>query len=243
MRFLAKALLIAVVISVAAFYALTIPSVLPPDAFAAKRADIANGETLFNIGGCASCHATPGQDDRLRLGGGLALKSPFGTFKVPNISSDANAGIGAWTEVQFANAILRGVGRKGEHLYPSLLYTSYQRMPLGDVRDLFAFLKTLPPDSATLQPHALPFPFNIRRLIGLWKLLFLDGRTFTPDPAKDGQYNSGAYIVEGPGHCAAAEIFWVPSNPHSDLPGVRILKETVGSRTLRPIPTAWPAGW
>jgi mono/diheme cytochrome c family protein len=202
MRFLAKALIVAAVIGVGAFYALTIPSALPPDAFGPRTADLANGEVLFNIGGCAACHVTPGQDNRMRLGGGLALKSPFGTFEVPNISSDANAGIGAWTEVQFANAILRGIGRNGEHLYPSLPYTSYQRMLPDDVRDLFAFLKTLPPDAAGSQPHSLPFPFNVRRLIGLWKVLFLDGKAFTPIPAKDAQYNRGAYLVEGPGHCA-----------------------------------------
>jgi mono/diheme cytochrome c family protein len=202
MRFIAKALLIAAVIGVGVFYALTVPSVPPTDAFETKAADLANGETLFNIGGCASCHATPGQDNQFRLGGGLALKSPFGTFRVPNISSDAKAGIGAWTEAQFANAILKGVERNGEHLYPSLPYTSYQRMPLSDARDLFAYLKTLPPDPSATQPHMLPFPFNVRRLIGLWKLLFVDGKTFTPDPAKDTQYNRGAYLVEGPGHCA-----------------------------------------
>jgi len=67
---------------------------------------------------------------------------------------------------------------------------------------MLAYLKTLPPDPAASQPHALTFPFNVRRLIGLWKLLFLDGKTFTPDPTKDAQYNRGAYLVEGPGHCA-----------------------------------------
>jgi mono/diheme cytochrome c family protein len=202
MPLIAKSFLIAAVIGLAAFYALSVPSILPSDAFERRTADLANGETLFNMGGCPSCHMTPGQDNHLKLGGGLALKSPFGTFNVPNISSDANAGIGAWTEAQFANAILKGVGRNGEHLYPSLPYTSYQRMPLGDARDLFAYFKTLPSDPAASQPHALPFPFNVRRLIGLWKLLFLDGKTFTPDPAKDAQYNRGAYLVEGPGHCA-----------------------------------------
>jgi len=202
MRFIAKAFLIAAVIGLAAFYAFSVTSIQPPDAFEPKTADIVRGETLFNIGGCASRHMTPRQDDHLKLGGGLTLKSPFGTFHVPNISSDANAGIGAWTEPQFANAILKGVGRNGEHLYPSLPYTSYQRMPLSDARDLFAYLKTLPPDPAASQPHALTFPFDVRRLIGLWKLLFLDGKTFTPDPTKDAQYNRGAYLVEGPGHCA-----------------------------------------
>src|SRR5215467_7678978 len=189
MRFIAKAFLIAAVIGLAASYAFSVTSIEPPDAFEPKTVGIVNGETLFNIGGCASCHMTPRQDDHLKLGGGLTLKSPFGTFHVPNISSDANAGIGAWTEPQFANAILKGVGRNGEHLYPSLPYTSYQRMALSDARDLFAYLKTLAPDSTASQPHALPFPFNVRRLIGLWKLLFLDGRAFTPNPAKDGRYN------------------------------------------------------
>src|SRR5215831_20531778 len=107
---------------------------------------------------------------------------------VIGIGAYANAGIGAWTEPQFANAILKGVGRNGEHLYPSLPYTSYQRMPLSDARDLFAYLKTLPPDPAASQPHALTFPFDVRRLIGLWKLLFLDGKTFAPEPTKDAQY-------------------------------------------------------
>jgi mono/diheme cytochrome c family protein len=202
MGFLTKALLVAVVLGLAALYALTMPSRLPHGAFEPEMVNPANGEILFNIGGCASCHATPGQGNPLRLGGGLPLKSPFGTFKVPNISSDAKAGIGAWTEAQFANAIVNGVGGNGGHLYPSLPYTSYQRMAISDVRDLFAFLKTLPSDPAASQPHELPFPFNIRRLIGLWKLLFLDGKIFKPNPLKDPEYNRGAYLVEGPSHCA-----------------------------------------
>jgi mono/diheme cytochrome c family protein len=202
MRSIATALLLLAAVGLAVFYVLTVPSRLPLDALKPRTTDLANGETLFNIGGCASCHATPKQDNRLRLGGGLELKSPFGTFKVPNISSDAKVGIGAWTEEQFANAMLKGVGRNNEHLFPSLPYTSYQRMSLNDVRDLFAFLKTVPPDASPSRPHVLPFPFNVRRLLGGWKLLFLDGEAFTPAPARDSLYNRGAYLVEGPGHCA-----------------------------------------
>jgi mono/diheme cytochrome c family protein len=163
---------------------------------------LSNGEALFNIGGCANCHSTPGQGDRLKLGGGLALRSPFGMFKVPNISSDPKAGIGSWTELQFANAVLKGVGRNNEHLYPSFPYTSYQRMSLDDVRDLYAFLKTVPPETTPSEPHSLPFPFNIRRSIGVWKLLFFEGKPFVADPARDSGYNRGTYLVEGPGHCA-----------------------------------------
>ena len=184
-----------------AFYVLTMPSTIAASALAAHTPNLANGETMFNVGGCVSCHATPGQEDKTRLGGGLALHSPFGTFKVPNISSDPTHGIGAWSELEFVNAMLRGVGRGGEHLYPSFPYTSYQRMSLADVRDLYAFMKTLPADTTPSAPHELPFPFNVRRGLGLWKLAFVDGKTFTPDPNRDAAYNRGAYLVEGPGHC------------------------------------------
>jgi len=186
----------------AAFYVLTIPSPAVTVPLPPRSADLANGETMFNIGGCASCHATPQQKDERRLGGGLALATPFGTFKVPNISADPTHGLGAWSEAAFINAMLRGIGRNGEHLYPAFPYTSYQRMALDDVRDLFAFLKTLPAEATPSDPHQLPFPFSVRRGLGLWKLLYLDGKPFTPDPARSAELNRGAYLVEGPGHCA-----------------------------------------
>lgn len=184
------------------FYILTIPSTLPATAFAARQANLANGETMFNAGGCASCHMTDGQKDKTQLGGGHALKTPFGTFKVPNISPHLRHGIGAWSELQFANAMIKGVGAKGEHLYPSFPYTSYQRMKLADVRDLHAYIKTLPQVARASEPHQLPLPFTFRRGLGLWKLVNLDGVTFEPDPSKPAHINRGAYLVEGPSHCA-----------------------------------------
>lgn len=186
----------------AGFYVLTIPETVPASALPARTADMKNGETMFNIGGCASCHATPKQENRLILGGGHELHTPFGTFVVPNISSDPKTGMGAWTEAEFVTAMTKGVGRKGEHLYPAFPYTSYQKMKLDDVRDLYAFLKTVSADATPSQPHKISFPFNIRRSLGGWKLLFLDGKPFTPDPAKSPEINRGAYLVEGPGHCA-----------------------------------------
>src|SRR5262245_38533449 len=184
------------------FYLLTMPQPAVTGPLPARTANLANGEIMFNAGGCASCHATPKQEDTRRLGGGLALNTAFGRFNVPNISSDTAHGIGGWSEEAFVNAMLRGIGRNGEHLYPAFPYTSYQRMKMDDVRDLFAFLRTLPADARPSEPHELPFPFNVRRGLGLWKLLYLDGRPFTPDPAKDAELNRGAYLVEGPGHCA-----------------------------------------
>ncbi|HLN10356.1 MAG TPA: cytochrome c [Xanthobacteraceae bacterium] len=178
------------------------PVVVPAAALAAHRADLGNGQTLFRIGGCVSCHAVPGQDDKTRLGGGLALTSPFGTFYAPNISPDLTDGIGAWTEAQFITALTRGTSPDGRHYYPAFPYTSYQRITTGDARDLFAFMKTLPPVRGRVRDHDLPFPFNVRRGLGVWKLLFLDGAPFRPEPAKSAAWNRGAYLVNGPGHCA-----------------------------------------
>src|SRR3954469_4334889 len=164
--------------------------------------NMANGLTTFNAGGCSSCHAVPGQPDRLRLGGGLAIPSPFGTFYAPNISPDPADGIGRWTEAQFVSAVTKGTSPEGTHYFPAFPYTSYQRARLEDVRNLFAYLKTLPAASGKVRDHDVPFPFNIRRNIGIWKLLFMDGKPFTPDAARSASWNRGAYLVNSLGHCS-----------------------------------------
>jgi len=197
---------LAVIAGLAGFWILTFPAVVPGSALPQYAADTGNGRTMFNIGGCASCHAVPNKDpdkvDRTRLGGGLALKSPFGTFYVPNISPDPKDGIGNWSEANFVTALWKGTSEHGTNLYPAFPYTSYQHMQLNDMRDLFAYLKTLPPVRGKVRRHDLSFPFNDRRLLGAWKLLFLHGGPFEPDPSKSAQYNRGAYLVNGPGHCA-----------------------------------------
>jgi mono/diheme cytochrome c family protein len=161
-----------------------------------------NGKTLFNAGGCPSCHAVPEQDDRLKLAGGLGLKTPFGTFYAPNISPHPRDGIGAWTATDFVRAMREGVSPTGSHYYPAFPYTSYQRMSPDDLADVFAYIKTLAPLEGRVRDHALAFPFTLRRGLGLWKLAFLDGQTFTPDAAKPADWNRGAYLVNGPAHCA-----------------------------------------
>jgi len=202
LRKLVVVAVIAVAFGLGAFWFFTIPATVPASALGPHAPDLANGKTMFHAGGCASCHAVPKQEDKTGLGGGLALASPFGTFHVPNISSDKTDGIGAWSEAQFVTAMVKGTSPAGEHLYPSFPYTSYQRMSFNDLRDLFAYLKTLPPVSGKVRGHDLPFPFNIRRTLGGWKLLFLDGEPFKPDPSQSAQWNRGAYLVNGPGHCA-----------------------------------------
>ena len=121
---------------------------------------------------------------------------------MPNISPDPKDGIGAWNEAQFVTAMTKGTSPGGGHYFPAFPYTSYQRMKLDDVRDLFAYLKTLPAVQGKVRDHDLPFPFNIRRTLGGWKLLFLDGEPFRPDPGQSAAWNRGAYLVNGPGHCA-----------------------------------------
>ncbi|RZN07511.1 alkylated DNA repair protein [Bradyrhizobium genosp. SA-3] len=164
--------------------------------------DLANGEVMFNAGGCASCHAVPNQSDRLRLGGGVAIKSPFGTFYAPNISPDPADGIGKWTDADFVNAVMHGVSPSGQHYFPAFPYTSYQHARREDVLDLFAYLKTLPAVAGKVRDHDVGFPFDIRRNIGIWKFLFLDDKPFVADAAKSPEFNRGAYLVNSFGHCA-----------------------------------------
>ena len=202
LRKLILAIIALAVIGFAAFWFITIPATVPASALGSHTPDLANGKEMFFAGGCISCHATPGQDDKTGLGGGLGLKSPFGTFYVPNISPDPNDGIGKWSEGDFVTAMTKGTSPDGRHYFPAFPYTSYQRMRTEDVRDLFAFLKTLPPVQGRVRDHDVPFPFNVRRLLGGWKFLFLDGKAFEPDASKSAEWNRGAYLVNGPGHCA-----------------------------------------
>jgi mono/diheme cytochrome c family protein len=206
-------LLFLILLGVLGFLALTSPSAYrlmrgeasatPVTPIGPGRApNLENGRTLFFAGGCTSCHATPNQDDRMRLGGGYALKSPFGTFHVPNISPHKQDGIGSWSTTDFVRAMREGVSPDGRHYYPAFPYASYQRMTPEDLSDLFAFMGTLQPVEGRAPDHELPFPFNIRRGVGLWKLAFLDGHAFAPDPTKSAGWNRGAYLVNGPGHCA-----------------------------------------
>jgi mono/diheme cytochrome c family protein len=191
-----------IALGVVAFWIITAPATVPARALQPYTPDLASGKVMFYAGGCASCHASTGQRDPTRLGGGLALASPFGTFSVPNISPDGNDGIGRWNEADFITALWKGTSPDGQHFYPAFPYTSYQRIALNDARDLFAYLHTLPAVAGKAPPHKVPFPFSWRRLLGGWKFLFLDGQPFRPDPSKSAQWNRGAYLVNGPGHCA-----------------------------------------
>jgi mono/diheme cytochrome c family protein len=202
LRRLLLAAVLAGIAGLAIFWWLTIPAVVASSALPPHTPNLANGLTTFNAGGCSSCHAVPNQPDRLKLGGGLPIPSPFGTFNVPNISPDPKDGIGRWSEADFVNAVFKGTSPAGVHYFPAFPYTSYQHAKVEDVRDLFAYLKTLAPVSGKARDHDVRFPFNIRRNVGGWKFLFLDGKPFTPDAARSASWNRGAYLVNSLGHCA-----------------------------------------
>jgi mono/diheme cytochrome c family protein len=165
--------------------------------------DVGNGERIFRAGGCASCHAAPDAQsgDKLELGGGLELVTDFGIFRVPNISPDPETGIGGWSTLDFANAVLRGVSPGGAHYYPAFPYSSYVRMRPEDVIDLKAFMDALPPVSNRVAEHDLGFPYNIRRGIGLWKRLYVSANPVVALPNAGDIMKRGQYLVEGPGHC------------------------------------------
>jgi mono/diheme cytochrome c family protein len=202
LRKLAILVVLLAAIGFAVFWFVTIPATVAASALGPHTPNLDNGKTMFYAGGCASCHATPNQEDKTRLGGGLGLKSPFGTFYAPNISSDPKDGIGTWSEANFVTAMWKGTSPDGSHYYPVFPYASYQRMRMEDVRDLFAYLKTLPAVQGRVRDHDLPIHFKIRRTLGGWKFLFLDGQPFKPDSTQSPQRNRGAYLVNAPGHCA-----------------------------------------
>ncbi|WP_407150592.1 c-type cytochrome [Bradyrhizobium sp. ORS 86] len=164
--------------------------------------DPIRGKLVFAAGDCASCHASPGQSNRLRLGGGLALASPYGTFRVPNISMDPQDGIGRWRTEDLANALLNGVSPGGSHYYPLFPYSSFTHMRGEDVSDLMAYLRTLPAVKGRPPAHELTPLFRVRRMIGLWKLLYFRPGQLQPDRGHDDEWNRGRYLVEAVGHCA-----------------------------------------
>jgi len=202
MRKLAASLGLATLLGLAAFWWITQARPLVGPDLKLIAGDAQRGKIIFDAGGCASCHQTPGQEDRLALGGGLELKTAFGVFFAPNISPHPIHGIGAWTAADLANAMKAGVSPDGAHYYPSFPFTTYARMRDQDIADLLAFLRTLKPMESRNRPHELSFPFSYRRLVGAWKFLYFDQTPILDDPDRSPEWNRGRYLVDGLAHCA-----------------------------------------
>ncbi|MDZ4135505.1 MAG: cytochrome c, partial [Paracoccaceae bacterium] len=186
-----------------AFWLLTAPKPLPAAAFAGVAGDATRGEAVFWAAGCASCHMAAGAtgDAELVLSGGQKFASPFGVFVAPNISPDPTEGIGGWTLPDFANAVMRGISPQGAHYFPVFPYNAYGKASYQDIADLKSFLDTLPADATPSQPHEVGFPFNIRRSLGGWKLLF-GGTDWGLTGDLSAQETRGRYLAEALAHCA-----------------------------------------
>lgn len=178
------------------------PATVSEAAFDGIQPDLQRGKVVFHAGGCASCHSAPAAsgDTKLILTGGKRFSSDFGTFIAPNISSDDSTGIGSWSAMDLANAVIHGTSPDGSHYYPAFPYTSYSKMTPYDAVSLHAYLQTLPADTSPSQPHEVAFPFDMRRSLGAWKLMFV--RTdWVVDGALTKEQKRGRYLVEALGHC------------------------------------------
>lgn len=171
---------------------------LPPAA--AAQGDAKRGEYLAAIGGCLACHteAAPGARP---YAGGRALATPFGTFYGPNITPHPKAGIGTWSEADFVRAMRLGLRPDGAHYYPVFPFPSYTKLTDADLRDLWAFLRTLPPSERPNRPHELKFPYGYRFPLAGWKWLFFKPGAFVAPAGLSEPAKRGAYLVQGPGHC------------------------------------------
>jgi mono/diheme cytochrome c family protein len=161
---------------------------------------VKRGRVLAVIGNCSNCHTARGARD---FAGGVAVPTPFGTVFSSNITPDADTGIGRWSEAAFRRAMRDGVDRKGRHLYPTFPYDHFTNVSDEDDRSLYAYLMTREPVAAAVPANRLSFPFDQRSLIAGWKLLFLRGEAYHPDPSQSAEWNRGAYLVEGLAHCGA----------------------------------------
>lgn len=185
--------------------------------------DAKRGLYLSKAAGCLGCH-TEAKPDAEPYAGGRALQTPFGTFYGPNITPHPQAGIGRWNEENFLRAMRRGVRPDGAHYYPAFPYPSFTQMTDEDLRDLWAYLRTLPQSSRASRAHDLKFLFRWRWLVWGWKLFFFSPGALVPDPRRGATLNRGAYLVNALGHCGECHT------PRNFLGGPKKSRHLAGSK-------------
>jgi mono/diheme cytochrome c family protein len=191
---------IILVLAIAAFFALQ-PGMLPTSkSAAAVTTQIINkGEYLARVGDCIACHTAPAGKE---FAGGRAMPTPFGNLYVPNITPDDETGIGRWTADEFYRMMHTGISRDGSLMYPAMPFASYTKVTREDSDAIYAYIMSVPPVRLKNRPHELRFPYNNRELLVGWRALYFKQGEFVPDPKQSAQWNRGAYLVEGLGHCS-----------------------------------------
>jgi mono/diheme cytochrome c family protein len=189
--------------------------------------DPQRGLYVSKAAGCSGCHTEAVQGAR-PYAGGRAIKTPFGIFYGPNITPHPQAGIGRWTEVQFNRAMRQGERPDGAHYYPAFPYPSFTLMSDTDLRDLWAYLRTLAPDARASRPHELRLPFRWRPLLAAWKWLFFEPGPFVADPRQGPVLNRGAYLVRALGHCTECHT------PRNLLGGPKKERFLAGAKDIAP---------
>jgi mono/diheme cytochrome c family protein len=170
---------------------------------ALAQGNVQRGLYLSKAAGCVGCHTQQTKDPKeaVPYAGGRALKTPFGTFYGPNITPHPTAGIGKWSETDFVRAMREGRRPDGAHYFPAFPYPSFTGITDADLRDLWAYLRSLPPSARASQEHELGFFYRWRFLVGVWKWLYFKPGPMTPDPKRTPALNRGDYLVNALGHC------------------------------------------
>ncbi|NLS03420.1 c-type cytochrome [Rhizobium sp. P32RR-XVIII] len=204
MKHILVGLLGVVIVACAGFFAIAwksaIAPITPPDRASFDQALVHKGAMLAAVGNCTACHTQPGGHS---FAGGFALPTPFGTIYSSNITPDPETGIGAWSEAAFNRAMREGVSRDGKHLYPAFPFDHFTLVSDEDNKALYAFLMTRPPVKQTPPANELPFPLNVRLVLAGWKTLFFNEGAYQDVASESAEWNRGAYLVNGLGHCGA----------------------------------------
>jgi mono/diheme cytochrome c family protein len=188
--------------------------------------EIERGRYLAILSDCASCHTVPGSNRP--FAGGRAIETPFGNIVAPNITPDPETGIGSWSDEAFDAAVRGGIRRNGSRLYPAMPYNAYTKMSRSDVLAIRAYLNTVTPVRNAVEANTLPFPFNIRASLRVWNALYFKAGEYRTDPHQSAEWNRGAFLVDGPGHCGACHT------PKTFLGG---------DKTDQYLRGAWLQGW
>jgi mono/diheme cytochrome c family protein len=196
------------------------------------QGDAKRGEYLAKAGGCLGCHTVEAQEGAkekpVPFAGGRALKTPFGTFYGPNITPHPEAGIGKWSEADFIRAMREGRRPDGAHYFPAFPYPSFTLIADAELRDLWAYLRSLPQSNRQAEPHELGILYRWRFSVSMWKWMFFDQGPLKPDAAKSAQLNRGEYLVRALGHCGECHT------PRSSLGGPKKDRFLAGAKDVAP---------